>query len=82
VTGNGRGRSFGDVRGASAYRTGQFVSQQRLAGDQKRRHLSEAAGFPGQHGTRGGDIALQKQHHPGRAGLTGQPAQYLHQCSR
>jgi hypothetical protein len=46
--------------GASAYRTGRLVSQQRLADDQKRRHLSEAADFPGQLDTRGGDIALQK----------------------
>jgi NAD(P)-dependent dehydrogenase (short-subunit alcohol dehydrogenase family) len=46
--------------GASAYRTGQLVSQQRLADDQKWRQLSEAADFPGQLDTRGGDIALQK----------------------
>jgi hypothetical protein len=46
--------------GASAYRTGQLVSQQRLAEDQKWRYLSEAADFPGQLDTRGGDIALQK----------------------
>jgi hypothetical protein len=46
--------------GASAYRTGQLVSQQRLADDQKWRHLSEEADFPGQLDIRGGDIALHK----------------------
>lgn len=46
--------------GASAYRTGQIISQRRLADDQKWRELSEAADFPGELDTRGADIAIQK----------------------